>query len=99
MPYEIRTDEIVRGLLRDSRLGFKDAGEYLREGVCPSCGQKELFIRKSMPWRVKCSREGKCGYEENTRALLPELFANYAERYKPTKKNPNATADAYLVGL
>lgn len=93
---KIQTDEIVKGLLRDSRLGFKDSGEYLREGRCPACDHKELFVRKSMPWRVKCSRENKCGYEASTRELLPELFTNFSKRFRPTKKNPNATADAYL---
>ena len=95
---KIQAHEIVQALLNDSRFKFKDKGEYLREGKCPnpSCGKKMLFVRKSQPWKVKCSREGSCQYEETTRNLLPELFENYSKRFPKTKENPQATADAYI---
>ncbi|WP_157673537.1 toprim domain-containing protein [Endozoicomonas ascidiicola] len=94
---EIQEAEIVDALLNDRRFDFKDKGEYLRKGICPSCNKKELFVRKRQPWQVKCSREGNCQYEETTRNLLPELFTNYSERFPKTKENPHATADAYLA--
>ena len=93
---EIQEAEIIEALLNDRRFDFKDKGEYLRKGTCPSCNKNELFVRKRLPWQVKCSREGNCQYEETTRNLLPELFTNYSKRFPKTQENPNATADAYL---
>ncbi len=92
-----RADEIVRALLQDSRFNFVDRGGYLRQGICPDCGKKELYVRKSEPWRVACGRENKCGTSWTTRELLPQLFENYIKRFPPTSTNPKATADAYLT--
>ncbi|WP_419174378.1 toprim domain-containing protein [Desulfosediminicola sp.] len=91
-----RAPEIVRGLLQDSRFGFKDKGGYLRNGKCPNCGKKELYVSKSEPWRIACSRENNCGCSWTAKELLPHLFENYLKRFPPTETNPRATADAYL---
>jgi hypothetical protein len=91
-----RADEIVRALLQDSRFKFADRGGYLRQGVCPNCGKKELYTRKSEPWRIACGRENKCGLAWTAKELLPHLYENYVKRFPPTKENPKATADAYL---
>jgi len=93
---EVHASEIVDALLKHPTLNFLDKGEYLRKGECPDCRKRELFLRKSEPYRVMCSREQKCGYSESTRELVPELFTNYVERFPQTNENPNATADAYL---
>ena len=95
--FEVPTTEIVQALLQDISFEFKDQGGYLRKGICPSCGKRELFIKKDSPWVVKCGRENKCGWTGTTRELLPDVFANYAERYRPTEQEPNRTADAYLA--
>jgi hypothetical protein len=92
-----RANEIVRALLQDSRFNFTDKSGYLRQGVCPDCGKKELYVRKSEPWRIACGRENKCGSSWTTKELLPQLFENYVKRFPPTPKNPKATADAYLT--
>jgi hypothetical protein len=92
-----RADEIVRALLQDNRFYFSDQGGYLRKGVCPDCGKKELYVRKSEPWRIACGRENKCGSSWTTKELLPQLFENYVKRFPPTAENPKATADAYLT--
>jgi len=92
-----RADEIVRALLQDSRFNFTDRSGYLRQGVCPDCGKKELYVRKSEPWRIACGRENKCGSSWTTKELLPQLFENYIKRFPPTSENPKATADAYLT--
>ncbi len=92
-----RAGEIVRGLLADSRFQFKEKGRYLREGICPDCGKKELYVSKSQPWRIACGRENKCGTSWTAKELLPHLFENYIKRFPPTKENPKATADAYLM--
>lgn len=89
--------EIVRALLNDSVLQFKDCGTYLQEGVCPSCGKKELYVSKEKPWRIACNRQNNCGASFKVSELVPELFTNFAERYQPTEKEPNRTADAYLA--
>jgi len=92
-----RAGEIIQGLLNDSRFGFKDKGGYLREGICPDCGKKELYVRKNQPWRVACGRENNCGSSWTTKELLPHLFENYIKRFPPTRENPKATADAYMM--
>ena len=96
MRQDISPDMVVQALLRDGVLGFRDKGAFLREGVCPNCQKKSLFIRKAQPWQVMCSREVNCGYTESVRNLLPDLFSEFAKKYPPTEENPRATADAYL---
>ena len=92
-----RAAEIVRGLLEDTRYNFHEKGAYLRGGICPACGKKELYVSKVQPWRIACSRENKCGSSFTAKELLPHLFENYAKRFPPTPENPKATADAYLM--
>lgn len=94
--YRVGAEDIVRALLNDARFTLKVRGGYLRGGPCPSCGKNELFTSVEKPWILKCSRLNKCGWEETTRELLPELFENIAEKYTPTQQEPNRTADAYL---
>lgn len=93
---DIGAEEIVRALLEDPSLQFQDMGSHLRKGICPSCGKKELWISKDKPWRVNCNRGNNCGYTATTKELLPEVFANFAEKYAPTEREPNRTADAVL---
>lgn len=89
-------EEIVEALLAESSLDFKDKGEYLREGICPSCGKKELFVRKSNPWKIACSRLNNCGCMYSFKELLPDFSTNFFKKFPPSNKNPSATADAYL---
>jgi hypothetical protein len=91
-----RAAEVVRELLQDTRFKFVDRSGYLRQGICPDCGKKVLYVRKSEPWRVACGRENKCGSSWTTRELLPHRYENYIKRFPPTDDNPKATADAYL---
>lgn len=93
----VSTDEIVRALLADPSYDFKSDGAYLRKGLCPQCGKKELFIKKEQPWVIRCGRENKCGWTGNTRELLPDLFENYTKKFPATDEEPNKTADAYLA--
>jgi len=94
--HAVSDSDIVQALLNNPLLKFQDKGEYLRKGECPECGRNELYLRKSQPYQVACSREGNCGYTESTRNLVPELFSQYTERFPKTESDPNATADAYL---
>lgn len=96
MAHDIPASEIVNALL-DSRLyELKRSGNYLR-GVCPSCGQKTLYIGTSYPYVLRCTRLNKCAFEQNVREALPDFFGNFAKRYPPTAENRDATADAYLA--
>lgn len=74
----------------------KESQKYFAEGVCPNCGKRELFISKAKPYRLKCSRESKCQFDEKTRERYADLFENLSERFPKTIANPQATADAYL---
>jgi len=97
MSAKISPEEVVRALLADHRFQFVDKAAFLRRGICPSCGRKELYVVKEHPWIVRCGRLNNCGWEEYTRELLPDLFGDYAKRYPPTEENRHATADAYLA--
>ena len=91
-----RIGEIINGLLADPGLQLVEKGGYLRNGICPACGKKELYVRKSQPFRIACGRENNCGASWTAKELLPHLFENWEQRFPPTDQNPNATADAYL---
>lgn len=76
---------------------FRKLGSnWMREGRCPDCGEKEVFCAATEPKVVKCGRITNCGYEESVRDALADLFEDWSERVKPTEVDPNATADAYL---
>lgn len=80
-----------------SQFKLKEKGTFLREGECPNCGNKKsVFTPAAAPWILRCGREDKCGWEANTKQLFPEIFEDWSKRYKPTKANPHAAADAYL---
>lgn len=88
-------DEIIKGL--KARFNFKsEKGNWLQQGLCPSCGKKEAYCAASEPKMVKCGRMERCGWEDSVRNLLPDLFEDWSKRFPPTEKDPNAAADAYL---
>ncbi len=87
-------NEIIERLIAEFQ--FKETTDFLRQGVCPSCGKKELYINKQHPWMLRCGRLNNCGYEEKTRDLYKDVFENLNEEYEATTQNPTATADAYM---
>lgn len=87
--------EVVSNLKRD--YSFKDVGDWLRRGKCPSCGSMELYVHTGSPWVVKCGRENKCGWTASTRDLYPDAFGKFNERFPATTQDPNATADAFMT--
>ncbi|WP_241668756.1 hypothetical protein [Stutzerimonas nosocomialis] len=89
--------DVVKALEQDRELDFASINDkYLQKGVCPSCGERKLFISRAKPYQLKCNRENECRYEEKTRERYSYLFENLSERFPKTEANPNATADAYL---
>ncbi len=92
----IPNHEIIDCLLNDGILNLKDKGGILREGTCPECSKKTVWIGKTQPWMLRCDREAKCGYTETIKERYPELFQNWQQRYPVTQTNPHATAQAYM---
>lgn len=87
-------DEIKTKLNAD--YSFKARGDYLIQGKCPKCGQKQLFCRAEKPFYLVCNRKNECQYEANIKEIYPEIFEDWSKRFPPTPQNPNATADNYL---
>lgn len=77
--------------------GLKNRGQFLREGRCPSCEKKELYIPIDKPWLLRCGRLNKCGAELSIKELYSDLFEDWSRRYAPTAAEPAATAAAYLL--
>lgn len=94
MNQQSRYLEVKNRLVRDFEL--KESGDWLRRGICPDCGKRELYINGVTPYVLKCGRLNHCGYEVTTRELYSDIFENFNKRYQPTASNPSATADAYL---
>lgn len=76
---------------------FKQVGDYLRKGVCPTCNKKSLFTWFEKPWVLVCERANKCGTEYHVKELFPALFDDWGKRFPKTEANPTASADAYMV--
>ena len=88
--------ELTAQLKRDYHL--VERGDYLREGKCPQCNDKKsLWTPAKHPWVLRCGKLERCGWEGETKAFYPEIFDDWSKRYKPTKTEPNASADAYLI--
>lgn len=96
MDYNIDA-ELLRALENDGQLDFKRINsKYMNNGICPACGQRELFISVDQPYVLKCNRSNQCGYSEKTRDRYPELYSNFSQRFPSTPENRNATAEAYM---
>lgn len=96
-------EDIAARLAQDYEFKLKADGKYLQQGVCPSCNKKSMWTYAATPWVVKCERTNNCGYEAHAKALYPDLFESWTERFQkpeeakpPDERNPNAAADAYL---
>ena len=82
----------------DRDYGFKpsDDGKWLRKGLCPSCGKREMYVAAERPRVIRCARANKCGVEHHVKDIYADLFENWSKRHKATPENPDAAADAYL---
>ncbi|MBI2381493.1 MAG: toprim domain-containing protein [Gammaproteobacteria bacterium] len=86
--------DITSRLERD--FAFKRHGDWLQQGVCPSCNKKELYTSAEHPWVLRCNRLNNCNHEEPVRELYADLFESWSERFPRTPELPNATADGYM---
>lgn len=75
---------------------FKKEGNWYRKGICPHCGEKELWTHAENPRMVYCGRINKCGYAEHVRDICEDLFKKWTQDFPKTEANPYAAADAYL---
>lgn len=75
---------------------FKQQGDWLRKGRCPSCAKRELYTHADSPWVLRCGRLNNCNYEIHVKELYSDLFEHWSTRYPATPENPRAAADAYL---
>ncbi len=57
--------------------GFKQQGDKLRQGKCPSCGKKELWTSADAPWVMHCPRTNNCGEQIYIRDIYPDLFEKW----------------------
>jgi Toprim-like len=90
-------DQILDALQNDQALKFKSIkGRFYSGGICPKCGETELFISTEKPYQLKCSRNNNCGYSESTRERYSYLWENLGEKHPATDSEPNATAKAYM---
>ncbi|MEA0907788.1 toprim domain-containing protein [Xanthomonas campestris pv. campestris] len=87
---------VLQRLERDYGLKHRSGTSYMRGGVCPACGKKELYTFEPKPWVVKCGREAKCGHELHVKDLYDDLFDDWSKRFPITQTSPTASADAYL---
>lgn len=97
--YSARTKEKIRqALISDPSFDFICTGDNLRRGICPSCGERECFIKLRNPKRVLCARFINCQWGESTRILYPEIFsplkkdtlADYPDNNINTSETQNA---------
>lgn len=86
--------DVSRRLLADYR--FNDRGDWLREGKCPQCGERSLYVHAKDPKVVSCGRLDKCAWSSHVKDLYSDLFDDWSRRFRPTQTNPHAAADAYL---
>lgn len=74
----------------------KVSGEWIRGGICPTCGKKELYTHAQSPWVLRCGRESKCGETFHVKELFDDLFQDWSKNYQATPEQPAASARAYL---
>lgn len=84
-------------LINDHSFNFKHAANgTLSKGNCPSCKKPTLFGNTKRPWQIKCNSYDKCGYEDTTANLYPDIAEDFIASLKNDTTNPNADADVYM---
>ena len=90
--------DILNRLMDDKQLRFKDtkSQKYLRDGLCPQCGEDGLWVYRESPWSLICAKMKSCGAITDVRDYYKDLFENFTERHPATETDPNASARAFL---
>ena len=94
--------EIMRRLPVDFDFKKQNA-DFFQQGICPNCGERELYISKHNPWVLRCGRLNKCAHEVHIKDVYSDLFESWSERFRTVTDsvtglaiNPNVAADAYM---
>lgn len=95
MNEDIRS-QVLQRLEGDFGLKLRTGTNYMRGGVCPACGKKELYARHDNPWQIRCGRPERCGHIEHVKELYEDLFEDWSKRAPATDNDPTVTARAYL---
>lgn len=95
MNEDIRS-QVLQRLESDFGLKLRVGTNYMRGGVCPACGKKELYARHDNPWQIRCGRPERCGHIEHVKGIYEDLFEDWSKRAPATENDPNLTARTYL---
>jgi len=75
----------------------ESTGKHIRGIICPSCNKNEAWTYFDKPLAIICPRTNKCGATTPIKELYPDCFNNLQESFPSSKKDPYATAKAYLA--
>ena len=95
MNEDIRS-QVLQRLESDFGLKLRAGTNYMRGGVCPACGKKELYARHDNPWQIRCGRPERCGHIEHVKGIYEDLFEDWSKRAPATASDPHLTARTYL---
>ncbi len=89
-------DEVVRRFMTETGAKQQGGGQHYKDGLCPSCNKKKLWIFGDNPWKIQCDSTS-CGYEVSARDRYPDVFENFSKRYAvEMETDSRAIAKAYL---
>ncbi len=91
--YESIREDLIAHL---QGMGGRVSGSNITKIVCPSCGKPEAWTKVADPATIHCNRGNHCGVRTHAKTFAPHLFGNWEKRHPPSKKDPKATARAYL---
>lgn len=100
MTYDQTYSEKLFQNIRDRLLSHEKTehkGKYIRNISCPSCNKNEAWTYHDKPLAIVCPRANECGSTTPIKELYPDCFLNLQERFPSSKKDPTATARAYLL--
>lgn len=89
-------DVVIQRFVKDTGAKSQGGGQRYKDGICPSCQKRKLWIFGDNPWKIQCDST-ECGYEISVKDYYPDIFQNYAERYSEEMKiDDRAIAKAYF---
>ena len=80
----------------EESMGGQVSGENITKIICPSCEKPEAWTKVADPATIHCNRGNHCGVRTHAKTFASHLFGNWEKRHPPSKKDPKATARAYL---
>ena len=75
----------------------KNNDKYLQKLTCPVCEKEEAWTYFEKPLSIICPRANHCGIITPIKELYPTCFSDFSKRFPTSKKEPHATATAYLI--